>query len=426
MTTARGTGPALVLLTQTFPPDPAAVGQHMGDLAATLARRGRRVVVYASDRGYDDPSVSYARHEVTADGVEIHRLPLTSFGKDSGLKRMLAAGSFLVQSLIRTLARRSLGGTVVSTSPPFIGFAAVVVNRLRGTPIAYWAMDLNPEQLIALGKLSEHGLLARMFRALNRSIHDRASVIIALDADMASRLEAFDEPGARVVVVPPWSAVTHERAPRGRGEAFRARHGLGDALVVMYSGNHTPSNPLDTLLAAALELRDHPRLRFAFVGGGTGKAQVESLIAQHGLTNVVSLPYQSLEELPESLRAGDIHVVSQGDRMTGIIHPSKLYSAMSAGRPVLYFGPAASFMADLIEGQRLGWRVSHGDVSRAVQVLEEAARLPHPDLDAMGRTGADLFRTSYEPEALCAAVADAVESTVGRPETSSRFPSAIG
>src|SRR4029077_17989300 len=94
---------------------------------------------------------------------------------------------------------------------------------------------------------------------------------------------------------------------------FRARHGLNGKFVIMYSGNHSPANPLKTLLEAAVRLEKDDSLRFLFVGGGLGKREVESYICQSGVKNIVSLPYQPLADLGSSLSAADVHVVSLGD-----------------------------------------------------------------------------------------------------------------
>ena len=73
----------LLILSQVYPPDPTSVGQHIADVAVAMVKRGYRVVVITSARGYDDPSIKYPRRE-TVDGVEIRRLALSSFGKKSG------------------------------------------------------------------------------------------------------------------------------------------------------------------------------------------------------------------------------------------------------------------------------------------------------------------------------------------------------
>src|SRR5690348_15983854 len=72
----------LVIISQTFVPDPASVGQHIADVAQEMARRGHRVVVYTSNRGYENPGLRYPSRK-NLNGVDVRRLPFSSFGKRS-------------------------------------------------------------------------------------------------------------------------------------------------------------------------------------------------------------------------------------------------------------------------------------------------------------------------------------------------------
>ena len=98
-----------LIISQVYVPDPASVGQHVADAAAEMARRGYRVIVYASARGYDDPSTKYPKHQIL-NGVEVRRLPMSSFGKSSIAVRVIAQSIFLAQALVRALFTRRLGG----------------------------------------------------------------------------------------------------------------------------------------------------------------------------------------------------------------------------------------------------------------------------------------------------------------------------
>jgi len=104
----------LLIISQTFVPDPASVGQHMADVAVEMARRGHRVKVYASNRGYEDPTRKYAARE-NLHGAEIRRLPLSSFGKKSILTRIIGTASFMVQAFVAALFTPRLGGIFFST-----------------------------------------------------------------------------------------------------------------------------------------------------------------------------------------------------------------------------------------------------------------------------------------------------------------------
>src|SRR6476619_6282749 len=99
----------LLVLSQTFVPDPASVGQHMADVAIEMARRGHRVLVYTSARGYENPNIHYPKREMM-NGVEIRRFSMASFGKKSIFLRVLGTASFLFQSLWVCMMTPSLTG----------------------------------------------------------------------------------------------------------------------------------------------------------------------------------------------------------------------------------------------------------------------------------------------------------------------------
>jgi colanic acid biosynthesis glycosyl transferase WcaI len=421
MTTVRGRRvKTLLIISQTFVPDPAAVGQHVADFAIEMARRGRRVRVLTSARGYENPQDKYPPRE-NLRGVDVRRLPLASFGKRSIPLRILGTAAFMAQIFFRALFTPNLAGIFFSTSPPMVGLVGTIVAMIRRVRCVYWAMDLNPDQLIALGKISEHSLMARMLEAVNRWILRRSDLIVVLDRFMAERLERrHPKLREKMFVLPPWpheEHIAHESASsptfvNGDANPFRDRHGLRGKFVVMYSGNHSPSNPLDTILQAANELRDQADFRFLFVGGGIGKRDVETFIREHDLPHALSLPYQPLSELKHSLGAADVHVVSLGQNMVGIIHPCKIYGVMAAARPVLFLGPKPSHISDLMETHRLGWHVAHGDVSGAVSALREMRAMRRDELVAMGAHAQAVLRENLSQQRLCGAMADRVDAVI--------------
>ena len=115
---------------------------------------------------------------------------------------------------------------------------------------------------------------------------------------------------------------------------------------------------------------------------------------------MLSLPYQPISELRYSLSAGDVHVVSLGERMAGVIHPCKVYGAMALGRPILYVGPAPSHISDLLAANGSGWHVAHGDVEGMRAKI--ATILSHTDaeLSSMGAAGASAVREGLTQEIL--------------------------
>jgi len=170
--------------------------------------------------------------------------------------------------------------------------------------------------------------------------------------------------------VPPWSHDDHVQFSTMGREEFRQRHGLAEKFVVMYSGNHSPCHPLDTLLDAARALHERPDIVFCFIGGGSERLKVRELAAH--LSNVKCLPYQPLNELSSSLSAADLHVVVMGDEFVGIVHPCKVYNIMSIGAPALYIGPTPSHVTDIASQQGKFFITNHRDVDGVVKAVCEA------------------------------------------------------
>jgi colanic acid biosynthesis glycosyl transferase WcaI len=405
----------ILILSQVYVPDPASVGQHLHDLAAELARRGHDVIVYCSSRGYDDPTQRYPSREVR-DGVRISRYAQPFFDKRRMLVRVLGSAWAMAAIVLKSLFTFRVDGIFFSTSPPLIGVAATCVALLKRAPRVYWAMDLNPDQLLAMGKLKPGSIVHRLLERMNRFVLGRATLTIALDRFMEEQLRGNGRrPGGEVIVLPPWPHETVS-APLPHNENwFRERHGLEGKFVVMYSGNHSPANPLDAVLTAALQLRDEPRIHFAFIGGGSGKPAVDEFVRVHGLTNVLSLPYQPLTDLRFSLSAADVHVVSLGADMVGIIHPCKVYGAMAVARPILFVGPVPSHISELLDAHRIGWHMEPADWEGCVATIRRISQLDEDTREEIGRRAQRALTAGLAKETLCVRAADAVERTMAFP-----------
>lgn len=398
----------LLVLSQVFIPDPASVGQHMADVSIEMIKRKWTVCVLTADRGYDDPTAKYAKQEEIK-GVKVQRFPFSSFGKTSISLRLLAGGIFILQATIKGLLMRRPSLILVSTSPPMCSLAALVISRFRKVPIKYWAMDLNPDQMIEMGLIGERSLPAVIFNWLNRITLRRASSVITLDHFMANRLNRKLDIANKISIIPPWphqeclNSIPHKDNP------FRKKHGLERKFVFMYSGNHSYANPIRTLLDAALEMQNISQIVFVFVGGGVGKKEIDELIKANNPSNIISLPYQPLSEIKYSLSAADVHLVSVGNEVVGIVHPCKVYGAMALARPILLLGPETCHVSDIINEHDIGWHIKHGDVNGAKETIQQIFDMPRDLLMEKGMKAKKLADNKFNKEKLLAEFCNVLE-----------------
>jgi colanic acid biosynthesis glycosyl transferase WcaI len=365
----------VLILNQAFYPDVVSSAQHAGDLAAALVQAGHEVTVLADSRGYDNRARRFRSGENWR-GVRIIRLTSSGLGKGARWRRAADFSSFLLSCALRMLLLPRFDVVIATTSPPLISLLAALMVPLKARRLLFWCMDLNPDEAIAAGWLRPDSITARLLNHLMLYSMGRAQRIVAMDRFMRKRLLAKGIVAEKLSVVPPWA---HDDVVRFDPEArrrFRERHGLSGKFVVMYSGNHSPCHPLDTLLAAAERLGGHPEIVFLFVGGGS-EIRKPLALEHSGVANIRCLPYQPQEELAGSLSAADLHLVVMGDAFVGIVHPCKVYNILAAGAPFLYIGPKQSHIADLAANPQANSSVritGHGQVESVVAQVLDAAR----------------------------------------------------
>ena len=362
-----------LLLNQTFHPDVPATAQYLTDVARSLAERGHLVSVITGRQGYDQPQHTFPKHEIW-NGIEIHRVPGTRFGKSARWRRALDFASFLLSCCWQLLRVPRADVVVALTSPPLISFVAACYAALRGSRFAYWVMDLNPDEAIAAGWLRESSLIARILNWLSEFSLRRADAVIVLDRFMQERVLKKGITADKISIIPPWSQDGVVRFDEVAREEFRREHGLSGKFVVMYSGNHSPCHPLDSLLEAARQFKGDSTVAFCFIGGGSEFPKVQEFARENDLRNIVCLPYQPATRLAGSLSAADLHAVVMGDKFVGTIHPCKVYNAMRVTPAILYIGPEESHITDIFRdsASKQFAAVRHGDSNAIATAIRNA------------------------------------------------------
>jgi glycosyltransferase involved in cell wall biosynthesis len=404
----------VLILNQAFYPDVVSSAQHAADFACALTEAGHEVRVICSRRAYDEASTVFPRRQLWK-GIRIKRVGSTTFGKGARWRRAIDFATFNAACTLGLLFSRRADVIVALTSPPLLAFVAALAVPLKAKRLVFWSMDLNPDQAIAAGWLRPESRMARFFSSLSLHSLRKADRIIALDRFMKERIQAKGVDPAKIKVVPPWSHDEYVRFdPAGR-EEFRARHGLSQKFVVMYSGNHSPCHPLDTLLQAAERLADREEIVFCLVGGGSVFRTIRGEVGLRGIRNIVCIPYQPISELSASLSAADLHIVVMGNPFVGIVHPCKIYNILAVSSPFLYVGPQESHVSDILAQQPgLGYAHRHGDVDEVVTSIRAACE-QRGGLSA--RTIAEQFSSKRLIPEMVHAVEELVAQSGGIPRT---------
>jgi len=380
----------VVFLNQTFHPDVAATAQHAFDLARHLVAHGHEVHAVASRSLYGERGASLPAEEFV-EGVHIHRVGRSWFGKAGLLARIVDFLGFYASSARRLRRLPDPDIVVCLTTPPFIARNGLRVASRTGAKVVLWSMDLYPDLPVATGAMNAGHPVARMGRRLDRTCLREVDLVVALGRCMKARLVEKGVAPERIEIVGVWSDEQEIDPGARESNPYRVEWGVGDRMLVMYSGNFGLGHDVATFLDAAEILRDDDRIRFAFVGGGKRRSEVERRVTERKLANCVLAPYQPRESLGALVGAGDVHLITLRDGVEGIMVPSKFYGVLAAGRPAVFVGGPGSEIAQVIGEERCGAVVRPGDATGLVETLRAYADHPGSRDEEGGRARAALI-----------------------------------
>jgi colanic acid biosynthesis glycosyl transferase WcaI len=349
----------VVFVNRFFWPDLSATSQMLTDLARFFAAQGLQVRIVTSRMQHERPEVRLAP-ESDVDGIQVHRIWTTRFGRRTLPGRFMDYITFYAAALFALLQILKRGDIVIAkTDPPLISIVAMIAARAKRATLMNWLQDIFPEAAERMGIRVAGGPLGTLLRGLRDHSLRFAVANVALGERMAEFVEVR-APGS-VVVIPNWADGDLIRPIAPNDNPLRREWHLDDRFVVGYSGNMGRAHDLLPLLAAAERLSAQESIAFLFIGEGRQLASLMEHCSTRHLRNVHFRPFQPMETLPMSLTVPDAHFVSLNPALEGLIVPSKFYSAIAAGRPVIFCGDP------------------DGDVARALQDGADCGIVVAPD-----------------------------------------------
>jgi len=405
----------LAVLCPHYAPDSAPTGEVMTSIATELVARGHELHVVTSLPWYEHHRIEpgwdgrLVRHEDTEWGRITRVHPFPTDKRNIPARAAAFAGFTLLSTALALRGRpRARPDAVLAMSPPLtLGAAGWLAARRWRVPFVFNIQDVFPDVAVELGAITNPQVI-RVASWLERWTYRHSDAVTVLSDDLRDNLvakitgtvpDAYD----RIRVIPNFVDTDRIRPADPEAGAYRREHGLEGRRVVMYAGNVGLSQSLDLVVDAARKLADRTDVVFVINGGGSGRAALRE--AAMGLDNVRFVDFQPKARLPEVLAAGDIHLVPLRRGLARSSVPSKTYSILAAGRPVLASVDEGTEVARVVSEAGAGLAVPPDDpgafTNALITLLDEPERAA-----AMGRAG----RSFVERWASPAAVAERYEA----------------
>lgn len=329
-------------LTGYFFPEKAASIYLVENRLEAFAKEGFEMIIHASrpTRGLSDSEYKAYKHKKTemmyGGKLKVHRFAIYREGRNPILRAMRYSLNWMIQ-LWFGLREKDVDCVYLESTPPIQGMLGAFLKIFRKYPFVYCLQDIFPDSLAGTSLAKKNGLLWKIGRVIENFTYRHADKIIVISEDFKKNIMAKGVPEEKIVVVYNWvdqNAVVN--VPRSENKLF-AKYNIDPSKFYMeYSGNIGLTQNMDMLLEVMKELKDsHPNIGLVLVGEGAYKKQVEEMVRRDGLTNVVMLPFQPYEDISHVFSLGDVGLVISKPGVGANSVPSKTWSIMSAGRPVL-------------------------------------------------------------------------------------------
>lgn len=399
----------LAVLCPHFAPDTAPTGEVMTRIVHELAALGHEIHVitalpwYREHRIEDGWEGKWVRRETVEWGsiTRVHPFPGTD--KRNLLRRAAGFAGFNVLSGLASL-RGGRVDAVIAMSPPLtIGLTGWGTHLVRRGPLVFNIQDVFPDAAVETGAITNRRIIA-VARWLERVSYHRAAAVTVLSDDLKDNVVAKVKASRRdrVHVIPNF-VDTEFIQPADRMTSFRAELGIGAEPVVLYAGNVGFSQSLEMVVDAA---RDFPQAVFVINGDGAARESLAERAA--GLPNIRFSGYQPKERVPEVLATGDIHLVPLKKGLGRVSVPSKTYSILAAGRPVLAAIDPGTEVPRMLAASGGGVAVTPDDPNAFREAL--AALLADLPAAAMGAAGREWVLGAASPAAVARSYEQLVRS----------------
>lgn len=322
-----------------------------------------------------------------AQGFSIHRLKYIQMGRKGFLGRLINYFSFTFAVLLHLGTLRGYRSVVVYSNPPILPWIAAMANRLFGTKLIFVCYDAYPEVATQMGSLRPGSMICRLMEHINRSVYSRADAVVALGSEMKTFL-ASNRPISpeKITVIPNWAQESAET--RNEPNPYEMK----DKFVVSYLGNMGVAQDMQTIYDAAKLLADRQDIHFLFAGHGSKKQNLTEAIGRDGLKNITMLDFLQGQDFHDALAASNAALISLEKGLCGICVPSKTYSYMMQGLPLLAVMEGGDIVADIHNGA--GISVKNGQAQALSDAIVSMAADPEKT-QAMGRRSREIYLKKY-------------------------------
>ena len=382
-----------LLITNHFHPETF----RCNDIAFELAKRGYEVKVLTAIPDYPEGKYHkgyslFKRRVEKIDGVTVVRVPHIPRGNGKTMRMIIHYASamffFFFYALYQAIFHKYDCIFIHNTSPAFICLPAVLIKKLRGTPIDHWILDLWPESLAAGGINNKkiYNIIEKMMKRVYRN----SDIIHISSMGFKQLLIEKGVPEEKIEYLPNFCEDTLGNT------TLKTIPELPNGFIVMFAGNIGEAQNMENVMKSALLLKEEKEIHFVLVGDGRKKAWIENFVKENSLESTVHLMGRwPIDTMSTFFAKADVMLVSLADEVAfNLVLPAKVQAYMVNKKPIL--GMLNGEGQEVIRTANCGWSVNSDDVESMVKTIKKLSQMTPEQLKAIGENGYKFYAQNFE------------------------------
>ncbi|WP_291569574.1 glycosyltransferase family 4 protein [Clostridium sp. UBA4548] len=389
----------ILFLCQFFYPEYVSSATLPTDTAVALTKAGFSVGALCGYPKEYNLADEVPLKEVYED-IEIKRLKYSQKKRSNTIGRLINYFSFTMKVAMNFGEFKKYKSVIVYSNPPILPVIPALANKFFRTKVVFVSYDVYPEMAHITKSISENGMISKVMKCANKIIFKRLKKVIALSSEMKTYLLNCRSTlsNEQIEVIPNWfeDKIKQNKRDDIQNATLKSIKGEGN-LVVAYFGNMGICQDMDTIVNAIRQLKDNNKIKFMFAGHGNKMGKLKEIIKEEKLDNVTIYDFLHGQDFEDALNISDCFFVSLTDGLTGLCVPSKTYSYMMAGKPIIaIMGKNSDIVRDL-EQHNCGYAMEVGEHGKLVNAIEEL-HINNDNRKLMGENCRKIFLEKYTKE----------------------------
>ena len=393
----------ILIHTLIFSPDGVSTAYLYNDIALAFQKNGWDVVVLSTTPHFNVVEEQLAEQPMkwgvwglykksSFKGISVYHVPQKKF--KSTLLRLVGFVYWHIVSFLMALFMKNID-VILSPSPPLtIGRLNNWLGKLKGCKVVYNVQEIYPDIL----NKPETNLVHRYLRSLERKVYNQSDAVTTIDQIFYDTIVDRFEDRSKLHIIPNFVDTDLYKSGVSTAELDKSLFPENDNIKLLYAGNIGWAQDWKPLVKLAEKTRNLP-VEYFLIGMGKMRSWVEEQKQTLGLDKLHILDYQPRHLMPAILAYSDLQYIFMTPESEGMGFPSKVYTIMACGRPLLVCSGENTPIVNFLKPIGCAKLITDHDLDRKTDEMTQwLAGMTREKLREMGAKGEAVVKAEYAKE----------------------------